>query len=156
LNASQAVLLGEAAAALLVAGALALVVWGQRRAPGEAAEPLGLGLLVTVLLLAFPITWNWGVVALLLPLGTTALALQHLPRPPHWWFVLLGLSLVLLVNPEWLPFLLAGWRPLWSSLFFSISTISVLLFAAAQAYLLVWAARLHLTQPCPEVSPASG
>jgi hypothetical protein len=142
LSVSEAVLLGEGAAALLVLGTLALVVWGLRHAQGKAMEWVCRGLLVTALLLGFPISWNWGVITLLLPLGTTLLALRHLPRPPRWWFVVLGLGLALLVNPERLPFLMARAYPLFASAVFSLPTLGLLLFALAQAQLLFWAANL--------------
>jgi hypothetical protein len=140
LSASQATLLGEGVAALVVLGTLALVAWGLRRRQDEAMEWVCLGIVVTVLLLGFPITWNWGMMSLLLPLGTTALALRSLPRPPLWWFILLGVSLVFLVNPEWLPFFIAHQQPLAGSVVFALPTLALLLFALAQAQLLIWAA----------------
>jgi hypothetical protein len=146
LSVSQAVLLGEGVAALLILGTLALVVWGLRRAQGEAMETLCQGLLVTVLLLGFPITWNWGLITLLLPLATTVLALRSLPRPPRWWCVMLGCGLVLLVNPEWLPFLVAHQNPIAGNIIFSLPTLGLLLFALAQAQLLFWAARPRSVQ----------
>lgn len=154
LSLSQAVLLGEGAAALVILGALALVAWALRRAESEAINALCLGLLVTVLLLGFPITWNWGLITLLLPLATTLLALRSLPRPPRWWYAVLGCGLLLLLNPEWLPFLVARSQPTASALIFSLPTLGLLLFALAQAQLLYRAVGLRRA-PTPEQAPAN-
>lgn len=143
LNLSEAVLLGEGAAGLMILGAVVLVVWGLRRAQGATVEALCQGLLASVLLLGFPITWNWGLITFLFPLATIVLALRSGLRPPRWWYVLLGAGLLVLVNPLWLPFELVHWMPRWGSLLFGLPTLGLLLFVLAQVLLLFRA----VTQP---------
>ncbi len=154
LKLSQAVLLGEAVAALVILGAVALVAWGLRRVQSATVNILCLGLLVTALLLGFPITWNWGLITLLVPLATTLLALRSLPRPPRWWFILLWIGLILLVNPEWVPFIIAHQQPILGNLIFSLPTLGLLLFTLAQAQLLFWAASPNNAQAAKQ-APAT-
>lgn len=136
--------LAEGVAGLLALGVLFLLwrVW--RSAPGEVTGALSLGIMVTVLLLTFPLTWFWEAIALILPGATTLLALRQLPRPPRWWFVLLALSLVpLLIHWDWLPDV-SGWLLRQQGtglaglgvLLYDVPTLSLLLFGAAQAWLL--------------------
>lgn len=139
LNLTDAVLLGEGVAALMMLGTFALVVWGLRRVQGAVGAALCQGLLVSVLLLGFPITWNWGLITFLFPLATTVLALRSLRRPPRWWFWLLGVGLLVLWDPLWLPLTLVRWWPQWGGLLFGLPTLGLLLFALAQALLLYWA-----------------
>jgi hypothetical protein len=137
----QAVLLGEGVAGLVIVAALALVVWALWRAQGEAIEALCLGVVVTAMLVCFPITWNWGLITLLVPLATTVLALRQVPRPASSWYAALGLALVLLLDPVGLPLRLLPRWPAGASLLFGLPTMGLLLFLLVQALLLCWAVR---------------
>lgn len=141
-----AILFGEGAAGALLIGALALIGWQRWRSAGEATDVLCQGLLVTVALLVFPLTWYFGLLLLLLPGATIILALRQLPRPPRWWFALLALSLLPFLAPYSLLALgtwfleqhsaVGGWLGMSA---FSLPTIGLLCFAAAQSYLLQYA-----------------
>jgi alpha-1,2-mannosyltransferase len=146
LSLTQAILVGEGTAVLLLAATTAYFWWCWRRVPGEVTNLLGYGLLVTVLLLAFPVTWWWGILPILLPATTTVLALRQMPRPPRWWFALLAVSLLplavpqawVIAFPEWLldqhGVGLAGL----GAVLFGVPTYALLAFAIAQALLLWW------------------
>lgn len=139
LHLSEAVLLGEGVAALLILGTAVLVVWALRRAQGAVIEALCQGLLVSILLLGFPITWNWGLITFLFPVATIVLALRSGMRPPRWWYPLWGVGLLALVDPQWLPLALVNWWPRWGAILFGLPTLGLLLFVLAEALLLFWA-----------------
>lgn len=143
----EAIWVGEVAAGLVLVGALILVWWCHRSCRSsscDAVELLCQGLLVTVLLLVFPLTWQWGLITLLLPCTTLILALRQVSRPPRWWFGVLVVSLLVLsLQYAWL-LALAG-RPFAQplnelaklrTLLLGLPTLGVLLFAGAQAHLL--------------------
>jgi len=147
LNLTELVLLAECLAILLYVGAFGFLLWCQRGRPSEAGELLGYGFFLTLLMLLFPLTWLWGVVTLLLPLTTTLLALRQMPRPPLWWFVLLCAGLAPLLLPGWIVGF-PGWLPQhpsaslsgWEEVMAGLPTYGLVLFAAAQAWLL-WQVR---------------
>jgi hypothetical protein len=144
LSLAAAVLLAESVAALLLAGVAALIWWSHRQGGSEAVELLSQGLLVTALLLAFPITWYWMLITLLLPCATTLLALRQVARPPRWWFALLLGGLLPAAGPGWaairLPVLLqqAGIADpaAWQLPVMGLPTVGLLCVASAQAWLL--------------------
>ncbi|HEY7126442.1 MAG TPA: glycosyltransferase family 87 protein [Ktedonobacterales bacterium] len=141
-----AILLGEGVAAALLIGVLAIIWWG-RQIEGETAQLLSQGMLVTTLLLVFPVSWYWMLIALLLPYTTTLLALRKLARPPRWWYVLLILGVLPTLGPGWaalrfgwdLTLSHAGGPAGWEALLFDISTLGLLVFIGAQSWLLWWA-----------------
>jgi hypothetical protein len=104
-------------------------------------------MLVTTLLLVFPVSWYWMLIALLLPYTTTLLALRKLARPPRWWYVLLILGVLPTLGPGWaalrfgwdLTLSHAGGPAGWEALLFDISTLGLLVFIGAQSWLLWWA-----------------
>jgi hypothetical protein len=143
LSLSQAALLGQALGGLLLLTALIFLWRCWQRAQHEAVATLSLGLLVTVLLLAFPLTWLWGLMLLLLPLTTMLLALRQVDRPPGWWFLLLGVSLLSLIEPGLVFFipqrLLQSQTPgvaQLGTLLYALPTAGLLLFAGVQGWLL--------------------
>lgn len=63
----------------------------------------GLGTILTYLV--FPITWNWGLVILLLPATIGARYFRTFHHLPFWWFTLLALSSIVIIYPNWtLPY----------------------------------------------------
>lgn len=46
------------------------------------------GILITVMFLAFPISWEWSLVILLVPLAVIFKVLNKCPRQPIWWYSL--------------------------------------------------------------------
>jgi hypothetical protein len=144
LDVTEALLLAEGLAALFLAGVVVLIWRSHRRGRSEAVELLSQGLLVTALLLAFPITWYWMLITLLVPCATTLLALGQLPRPPRWWFALLLGGLVPAAGPGWAMIRLPVWlqglhiaSPAnWQLLVLAVPTVGLLCFAGAQAWLL--------------------
>lgn len=143
LSLADAVLVGETVAGAMLVGTLALVAWCTRQAGSEAVELLSQGLLITMALLFFPLIWYQGLVVLLLPAVTTMLALRQLLRPPRWWFALLGLSALPLLEPSWLTtcaeWLLGYQNALldWiAEALVALPTCGLLLFAGVQAWLL--------------------
>ncbi len=139
----QAALLGQILAGILLVAALVLLWWCGRRAPGEPVNLLSQGLMVTVLLLIFPLTWLWELILLLLPLTTIILALRQLPRPPRRWFALVALGLLPQLGPyylnaflEWLASRQVQGLAGSETLLFGVPTYGLLLFAGAQAWLL--------------------
>jgi hypothetical protein len=142
-----AVLIGEAVAALCYLGVLTLIWRWNRYAPDEAIDLLSQSSLITITLLAFPLTWHWGLISLLIPGAMLILALRKLPRPPRWWFVLFALGLLPLLVPfvsvrlvQWLIERPPGPPLLWlEHLTASLPAIGLLLFTAAQLLLLRWA-----------------
>ncbi len=144
---AQAVRLGEIVAALLLLGVVALIAWRLWRSPTEPVALLSQGLLVTALLLVFPVSWYAGLILLLLPCATLVLALRHLPRPSRWWWALLVLSLALLIRPEvtlalyprWMPALQQAGLAGWGTVLVDLPTFALLLLTGLQAQLLWWA-----------------
>jgi hypothetical protein len=110
----------------------------------EAGRLLAFGLLVTLVVVAFPLSWVWALITLFLPVATLVLALRHLPRPPRWWWWLLGASMFLL-NIELVVFL--QFHGL-ETLQVVSPTLGLLLFVGAQAYLLA-----RQPEPQPEPQP---
>jgi hypothetical protein len=152
---AQAIMLGEIVALAFLAGTLAFLWWRAPRVQSETVTLLAQGLLLTMILLAFPATWYWGMITLLLPCATTILALRRLSKPPAWWWLLLEASLMLPFGGSWLIIQFTGGLlqgPLATShlgvatLLFDVPTAGVLLFASLQAWLLLWASRPHLAQ----------
>jgi hypothetical protein len=147
LTVPEASLLGEAFAGLALLCACWLIWWCARRTPGEAVIWLSQGLLITMLLLAFPVNPFWGQVTLLVPGATLILALRRLPRPPRWWWALLLVGLAEPLGLGWLLNGLPWWlveergvvRAGWLTLLFGVPALLLVLFAVAQAWLLLWA-----------------
>lgn len=160
LSLEQAVVWGEAMAGLLFMGTLGFLWWCRRANHSAAGALLSYGLLLTVLVLVFPLSWFYGLITLLLPGATTILALRQLPRPPWWWFLLLGGSLLpLLGDTPWFA-MLAVWvqhhvPPIAreTTLLIGVPTYGVLLLAGLQAFLL-WKART--LPPRPTLPPTVG
>jgi hypothetical protein len=98
---SQAVLLGELAAGLLLLAVLGLLVWRARYRHAETVALLSLCLLITTMQLVFPFTLYSGLPVLLLPAALLMLALRGLPRPPRWWFCLMAVGVLPLLAPGW-------------------------------------------------------
>lgn len=148
LSLPQAVLFAEAIGVLFLLASL-LFLW--RYAHGvqrEIGEPVTLGILVVVLLLAFPVTWFWGLVMLILPGTLTWLALRQLLNPPAWWYALVALGLVPLLLPAGIFLDLPAWVLSFHNsrllalahLLTWLPTFGLLLLAGTQAWLLRWAA----------------
>jgi Glycosyltransferase family 87 len=146
----MAALLGEALGAGLLGGGIWLLWWKQRLLQDEVGDSLAFGLVLSLILLCFPLTWLAGIIVLLLPATTLLLALRHLPRPPTWWWWILGASLLLL-NLLYLPLLLLLINRLLQLIWHgqpvlglldavepASQTLGLLLFTGALAYLLVW------------------
>jgi hypothetical protein len=135
-HAATAVLLGEALSAVLILGGIGLVWWKRRALEDEAGSSLAFGLLVSLIVVAFPLSWPWALITLFLPVATLVLALRRQPRVPRWWWWLLGASMVLL-NMEFV-LLLAFIHQIHrlDKLEAVAPTVGMLLFVAAQAYLL--------------------
>jgi hypothetical protein len=139
-----AILLGELIAVLFLGGVLGFLRWCCRQGSSEAGQLLAYGLLVTVVLLIFPVTWYWGTVTLLLPCATLVLALRQIPPPPTWWWWALAVSLLVPSGFAWpiswgtgyllgiAPPVLAGWI----TLLFDLPCAALALFAGLQAWLL--------------------
>jgi hypothetical protein len=148
LTLTQAVLLAEGIAGLLLLGGIFFLWRCQRQVRQEPAVLLSQSLLLTLVLVCFPITWDWGLLYLLLPGTILILALRRLSRPPCWWYIVLSLSLVPLLEPDWfisiLPLWLlqqtSGWRQA-ATLLVGMPTYGLLLFAGLQSYLLWKATR---------------
>lgn len=148
-----AVLLGELVAGLVLLLTLGLIWWCARRSPSEPVALLSNGLLITMLLLAFPVNPYWGQVTLLVPGALTILALRQLPRPPRWWIVCFVTSLAEPLGLGWLLIRLPWWliqggvaQPAgWVTLLLGVPTLGFLLFALAQAWLLCWASGSAMT-----------
>jgi hypothetical protein len=100
----MAALLGEFLSAGLLGGGIGLLWWKRRILQDEVVDSLAFGLMLTLILLSFPLIWTAGIISLLLPVTTMLLALRLLPRPPRWWWWILGSSLLLL-NILYLPLL---------------------------------------------------
>ncbi len=141
---ATAVLLGECFAGLVLVGALCWLVWCCRRGRSQAEGLLTYGVLLTVVLLVFPMTWYWEAITLLLPCATLILALRQLPRPPSWWWIALEASLLVLFGGAWLVIYLANWlfqRHLgglagWATLLFDVPSAALVVFAGLQAWVL--------------------
>ena len=149
IHAGTALLVGEALSAVLLLGGIGLVWWKRRSLEDETGNLLAFGFLVTLIQVAFPLSWPWAVVTLFLPAATLVLALRRLPPPPRWWWWLLGASLVVL-NIEFVN-VWAFIRQLHQleALPTVNPTLGMLLFVAAQAYLLARQPGRH-----PEASEA--
>ncbi len=154
LSVPAAVLLAQGLAALLLAGIVALLWWSYRRGASEAVELLSQGLLVTALVLAFPITWYWMVITLLVPCATTLLALRQLPRPPRWWIALAIGGLLPMAGPGWVAIRLPVWLQQariaspasWQLLVLGLPTVGLLCFVGAQCWLLCRASAARASQ----------
>jgi Glycosyltransferase family 87 len=147
-----AVLLGEVLSVGLLLGSAYLLWWQRRSLQGESGNRLALGLLVTLILVTFPLSWPWGIICLFLPVALLVLALRRQASPPGWWWWLLGTGMVLL-NIAYVPFVaslpglsLQLLQHLWPNAVAisqldtvegTFPTLGVLLFAATQALLLI-------------------
>ncbi len=96
---SHALFLAELASGVVFLAVLALLWWCRRRAASAAVELMGQSLLVTLAVLIFPITWQWGLITLLFPGALLVLALRQLPGAPRVWRVLLWVSILPLLAP---------------------------------------------------------
>ena len=143
---NTAILLGELLGAVLMGGGVWLLFWKRRLLQDETGKLIAWGFVVTLILLAFPLTWPWGTITELLPITTLALALRRLPCPSLWWRVLIGASLLFLSVP-YTPQLIiilsqSSFRYHQSGLAalgileVVCPTLGLLLFAGAQAWLL--------------------
>ncbi len=138
----QAALAGEIVGALALVAVLVFLWRCHRRAQGEITAALSLGILVTVALLAFPLTWPWGLITLLLPVATTLLALRQLPRPPFWWFALVLLGLLPAAAPQFILFNTSWTWGAAGAILFGLITYGLVGFTVAQAILLYRVANL--------------
>lgn len=150
----QAIRLGEVVAGLLFLCVLVLIWWRGRQIKHMAAEGLGQGLLVTMLLLIFPVSWYWTLLPVIFPCATTLLALREVSRPPRWWFVLLILGLAQPAGVGWLAVLLAIWIGQHHSTISAVLEVALpglpacgmLVFAGLQAWLLLYGKWNTITQ----------
>ncbi len=160
----EAVTIGEIVAALFLGGILLLVAWVCWRNPGEQVVQISQSLLLTVSQLVFPLTWNWSLPTMLLAVTILILVLREMPRPPRWWFLLMGAGLLLFLNLAWPLRLLGGgidWLLRQSApglaglgvLLLGLSTYGLLLFAAGQVWLL-WRAHAVTLESAPPAPAA--
>lgn len=148
LSLPSAVLAGEVIAALFLLIVLAMLWWRRKQGLEMPAELLCQGILMTLLLLTFPLIWYQSLVLLLLPVTTMLLALRALPRPPRWWWTGLWISLIILLIPGWVLLDLPGKLITYdahrlagiAALLAGVPTAVVALFAVEQVWLL-WKAR---------------
>jgi hypothetical protein len=133
---STALLVGEALSGILLLGGIGLVWWKRRSLEQEAGRLLAFGFLVTLIQVAFPLTWPWGVVTLFLPVATLVLALRRVPRPPRWWWWLLWVSMAVLNIEFGVAWAFIHQVHQLDTLQAVNPTLGLLLFVAAQAYLL--------------------
>jgi hypothetical protein len=148
-NVSFAVLLGEIIAGLVLLATLVFLWRCRQRNKSAAGELLGQCLLLTMLLLIFPVTWYWGLILLLLPGTMLLLALRQLPRPPAWWRLTLQITLLFPLGAAWpcvwlANALLAGQRNAftgWVTLLYDVPTIALLALAGLQGWLM-WKANI--------------
>lgn len=149
LDLAEALLLGEVIAGVLLCGSLVLIGRWHRRTTLEPGMLLSQSMLLTVLLLVFPISWRWGMITLLLPCTMLLLAERQLSRR-SWWqrgWLWIGVA-PLLLRQSWMAAVaewLAPQAPGLVSVWFSLPTLGLLLFAGMQASLL-W------RTPCGSVS----
>ncbi len=140
---TEALLIGEVIAGMFFAGILLLITWVCWQRPGELVEQVSQSLLITTILLVFPLTWQWNIITLLLSGTILILVLRAAPRQPRWWFLLMGGGLLLFLEPGWI-LILPGWLIQQSApglaglgiLLFGLPTYGLLLFAGGQAWLL--------------------
>jgi alpha-1,2-mannosyltransferase len=140
---AQAAALAEVLAGAVLLGSLVWLWWCQRRQRSAATNLLCQSLLINVLLLTFPVTWYWGMLFLLLSGTQFLLALRLLPKPSRRWFLLLGVGLLLCIEPEWIvipiEWLLGSKTPGLVGLgvlLFGLPTYGLLLLVGLQAHLL--------------------
>lgn len=156
---SQAVLLGEVAAGLLLVATL-VFLWRCRHASrGEPAALFSRSLLLTVLLLVFPISWRWGLITLLLPCAMLLIAERQLSRRSWWQRCWLWIGLApLLLRQAWVV-AVADWltpqAPGLISIWFGLPTLGLLLFAGMQAWLLWRACAPTATRLVPSLETAA-
>jgi hypothetical protein len=145
--------IGEVVGMLFLGGMSGLVWWCYRHCPNQVGELLTQSILLTLLLVLFPLTWPWVFIMLLWPAALLILALRLLPSPPFWWWLIVVVSLIPLLIPTWeLPIFeqkLTGWE----TLLFGVMTFADLLFALAQFLLLVMHLRAGRRQEAPLLSP---
>ncbi len=160
LSLGNIVLLTEIAAGLLLGGVLALIWWCGRKLETKAVEGLCQGLLVTVLLVIFPVSWYWTILPVIFPCATTLLALRELQRPPRWWFALLIVGLAQPAGVGWLAILAAVWLSqhqaggfaALETVLVSLPACGLLLFAGLQAWLL-WRGKWNETDQRSQAFP---
>jgi hypothetical protein len=160
----MAVFVGEVLGAILLGCGMWLLWWKRRTLQGEVGDLLAFSLVLTLILLAFPLTWPASIIVGLLPVTTLVVALRHQIRPPGWWWWILGTSLVLMniLYVPLLPQLIDGllhliWNAtlvlnLLESLKDVSPTLGLLLFAGTLAYLLVWQSHQQPKAAEPETS----
>jgi hypothetical protein len=165
LSLAQAILVAEGMSALLLLGGIVFLWWCQRRTRDEAAALLSQSILLCLVLLCFPVLWDWALMYLLLPGAMLTLALRRLPRPPGWWLIAMVYSLIPLLEPEWflltLPIQLLHQNSTLAqvaTLVLTLPTCGLVLFAMLQCYLL-WrlakhrpADRIAVPEKPPEVA----
>jgi hypothetical protein len=146
----MAVLMGEILSAIVLGCGLWLLWWKRRILQDEVGDLLAYGLVLTLVLLTFPLTWTDSIILALLPVTTLLVTLRHRIHPPGWWWWILGTSMVLIniLYVPVLPLLINGLLHVtWSgtpvlNLLENVTdaspTVGLLLFAGALAYLLVW------------------
>jgi hypothetical protein len=145
-----AALLGEVLGAGLLGGGIWLLWWKRRMLQDEAGDSLAFGLVLTLVLLCFPLTWHAGITTLLLSVTALLLTLRHRLRPPRWWWWILGTSLVL-INILYVPLLpllidhllqlIWNGQPalnLLDNIKEAVPALGLFLFAGALASLLAW------------------
>ncbi len=140
----SAVLLGEIAAGLVLLATLLFLWRCRQRHQSAAGEILAQGVLITMLLLIFPVTWYWSLTLLLIPDALLMLALRELPRPPTWWWLTLQITLLFPCGAAWPciwlantllkqpPNALTGW----ATLLYDVPTIALLVLAGLQGWLM--------------------
>ncbi len=158
LTLDRAVLLGEIVAGSVLAGTLVFLWWSTRQAKSAAAELVRYGLLITVVLLIFPLTWYYELITLLLAFATTLLALRQMPRLSRWWWLLLVVSLLPLTEDLSQVLALAEWMQRQSAMLARFATLplafptfGLVLFAGLQAYLL-WRLRESVPVPMDQIT----
>jgi hypothetical protein len=141
---SSAVVLGEIVAGVILVATLFFLWRCRRRDTSAAGEVLAQGVLMTMLLLIFPLTWYWGLITLLLPGALLLLALRQLKRPPPWWWLTLQITLLFPLGAAWLSLWLANGlleQPQnaltgWVTLLYDVPTAALLVFGGLQAWLM--------------------
>ncbi|HEY7127542.1 MAG TPA: glycosyltransferase family 87 protein [Ktedonobacterales bacterium] len=141
---SSAVLLGELVAGLVLLATLLFLWRCRQRGKSAVGEWLAQGVLITMLLLIFPVTWYWSLTLLLLPGAMLLLALRQLPRPPTWWLLTLLITLLIPFGAAW-PCIWLADKLLaqphntltgWATLLYDVPTIALLALAGLQGWLL--------------------
>jgi hypothetical protein len=91
---------------------------------------------VTLVAVAFPLSWPWALITLFISAATLVLSLRRVPRPPRWWWWLLGAGMFFLNIELLIPLGFIHQVHRLDTLEAVIPALGLLLFLAAQAYLL--------------------